>query len=477
MITSNTLIDNSSEELRMVSTVRDLIESSECSTIKIATGYWDIPGTTLIVSQLKAFLQRPNTRLHLLIGTDPVVRASQQKSPKYKGAHTQTDYIRCDLQQLEVKDEYVEVVRLLKEYCKEDFDDSRIQIKMCKTDENGDAQFFHAKCYIFLGANFAKGIIGSSNFTQKGLEGNSELNYLEWDNSKVTACPNEYSKTKGHNYWFDEKWGQAEEWNKTFLEEVLHGSPIETEAAKPVAVELLTPYELYIKLLNYKFGDIVDLNQQQLIESYLPQRFNPLDYQIQAVKQCFAIMREHGGFMLADVVGLGKTVVGALVIKHFLTMPDDDGRERKVLIVTPPAIKSAWTDTLEQFDKDTDNKMTPLVDFVTTGSIGNLVDIVEDDDDEGDSDDFSEDLAYKNYGLIMIDESHKFRNSQTNMYQSLNTLIGDIGSATGLYPYIGRLNTSLNQVCQRKNWSLACISTFEKSTLMRSSFICPMMFS
>lgn len=309
MITSNTLIDNSNEELRMVATVRDLILCQECSTIKIATGYWDIPGTSLVVSQIKAFLQKPGTQLQLLIGTDPVVRASQQKNPKYKGAHTQTDYIKCDLQRLEVKEEYVDVVRLLKEYCLEDFDTSRIQIKMCKADENGDAQFFHAKCYIFLGDNFAKGIVGSSNFTQKGLEGNAELNYLEWDNSKVTACPNEYSKAKGHNYWFEEKWNQAEEWNKTFLEEVLHGSPVEKEAEKPVAAEPLTPYELYIKLLNYKFGDIVDLNQQQLIESYLPKRFNPLDYQIQAVKQCFAIMREHGGFMLADVVGLGKTIV------------------------------------------------------------------------------------------------------------------------------------------------------------------------
>ena len=442
MITSNTLIDNSNEELRMVSTVRDLIMCEECSVIKIATGYWDIPGTSLVISQVKAFLQKPGTQLQLLIGADPVVRASQQKNPKYKGAHTQADYIKCDLQSLEVKDEYVDVVRLLKEYCLEDFDTSRIQIKLCKADENGDAQFFHAKCYIFLGNNFAKGIIGSSNFTQKGLEGNAELNYLEWDNSKVTACPNEYSKVKGHNYWFEEKWNQAEEWNKFFLEEVLNGSPVEREAEKPIAAEPLTPYELYIKLLNYKFGDIVDLNQQQLIESYLPKRFNPLDYQIQAVKQCFAIMREHGGFMLADVVGLGKTIVGTLIIKHFLTIPADDGRERKVLIITPPAIKSSWVDTLTQFDKDTDNKMTPLVDFITTGSIGNLVDIVEDVDGEEDTGDFSEDLEYKDYGLIMIDESHKFRNSQTNMYKSLNSLIGDIGSATGLYPYIGLLSAT-----------------------------------
>lgn len=67
-------------------------------------------------------------------------------------------------------------------------------------------------------------------------------------------------------------------------------------------------------------------------------------------------MREHGGFMLADVVGLGKTIVGALVIKHFLTMPDDDGRERKVLVITPPAIRSAWLETLDEFDQGKDNK-------------------------------------------------------------------------------------------------------------------------
>ena len=41
----------------------------------------------------------------------------------------------------------------------------------------------------------------------------------------------------------------------------------------------LTPYELYIKLLNYKFGNIIDIDQQRLIESYLPESYNPLDYQ------------------------------------------------------------------------------------------------------------------------------------------------------------------------------------------------------
>ena len=443
-IDNSLLLDNSSDALNMVNAISVLTSHPSCKTIKIATGYWDIPGTALIVGKLREFLQKDGTKVQLLIGADPVVRVNQLRNPLHKGAKFPQDYIKRDVQELEVKDEYVEVVRLIKEYCQVDEAESKLQIRIYQKDNEGNVQFFHAKCYIFLGDNFAKGIIGSSNFTQKGLEGNSELNYLEWDNGKVSLKPNEYSHSKGHVYWFDEKWNISESWNKYFLEEILHGSPVEEKAEEePVNMELedtpLTPYELYIKLLNYKFGDIVDLNQQQLIESYLPERYNPLDYQIQAVKQCFAIMREHGGFMLADVVGLGKTIVGALVIKHFLTMPDDDGRERKVLVVTPPAIRSAWVETLAEFDQDKDDKMAPLVDFITTGSIGNIADV---DEDEGDSGEFGSELEYKNYGMILIDESHKFRNSQTSMYQSLNKLIGDIGSATGFYPYIGLLSAT-----------------------------------
>lgn len=443
-IDNSLLLDNSSDALNMVNAISVLASHPSCNTIKIATGYWDIPGTALIVSRLRAFLQKEGTKLQLLIGADPVVRVSQLKNPLHKDAKFPQDYIKRDVQQLEVKDEYVDVVRLIKDFCQVDETESKLQIRIYQKDKEGNVQFFHAKCYIFLGDNFAKGIIGSSNFTQKGLEGNSELNYLEWDNGKVSLKPNEYSHSKGHVCWFDEKWNISESWNKYFLEEILHGSPVEEKANEETAnMEQedtpLTPYELYIKLLDYKFGDIVDLNQQQLIESYLPKRYNPLDYQIQAVKQCFAIMREHGGFMLADVVGLGKTIVGALVIKHFLTMPDDDGRERKVLVVTPPAIRSAWVETLAEFDQDKDDKMTPLVDFITTGSIANIADV---DDDEGDSGEFGSELEYKNYGMILIDESHKFRNSQTSMYQSLNKLIGDIGSATGFYPYIGLLSAT-----------------------------------
>ena len=441
MLQYSTLIDNSSEQLSMVSAVRDLLCDARCNTLKIATGYWDIPGTSLLVSQLKDFLQREDAKLQILIGTDPVVRSYQQKNPKYKDAHTQKDFIQCDLQNLEVRDEYVETVRMLKEYCLTDFDSSRIQIKMCKTNADGEEQFFHAKCYIFLGEDYAKGIVGSSNFTQKGLEGNSELNYLEWNNQNVAAVPNENSYAKGHKYWFDEKWEQSDEWNKIFLEEVLNGTKIAEEADKPVAVDTpLTPYELYIKVLSYKLGACFDDDTSSQIKSYLPEGYSVFEYQIDAVAQCLRIMEKHGGFMLADVVGLGKTVVGSLVIKHFISNPGV--REAKVLVVSPPTILKGWQDTIESFDKDKEDKIAPHVDFVSTGKIMNFYGDSDDFDEDIDCGDFGDDLKLKNYGLIIIDECHKFRNSDTQMYYALDDLISQIRGLTGHTPYIGLLSAT-----------------------------------
>ena len=111
----------------------------------------------------------------------------------------------------------------------------------------------------------------------------------------------------------------------------------------------------------------MDKSLGQQIETYLPANIHKLEYQIEAVKRCISIMHEHGGFMLADVVGLGKTIIGTLIIKRFLSVPEDDGRERKVLVITPPAIQSGWKKTITMFDKDSDEKIAPYIDFITTG--------------------------------------------------------------------------------------------------------------
>lgn len=246
---SNTLIDNS-EKLKMVDTLKRCITDESCKEIKIATGYWDIPGLTLVAKELQMFLDREGTSLKLLIGTDPIVKSYLQKEKKYKSSKFPEDFIKTDINELEVTDEYVNTVKLLQNNCTDDEETSKIKIRIYRTDEEGDAQFLHAKCYIFLGGNTC-GIIGSSNFTQKGLEGNAELNHLENEPSMVVSVPSQYNPQKGHDCWFEEKWALSKPWNKTFLEEVLEPSRVGKKAEKDSKIEIdeLTPYEVYIKSL------------------------------------------------------------------------------------------------------------------------------------------------------------------------------------------------------------------------------------
>ena len=436
----NNLIDNSSDALSMQRYLKRCILAEGVDKIQIATGYWDIPGMTLVLNELKSFLEREETSFELLIGKDPYVYTSMIKNPKYKDATYPYDFIRTDIHDLEIKEEYEDVIKLLLKYG----GSSKIQIRIYTKNSKEEDEFLHSKCYIFSGSSHSFGIVGSSNFTKKGLLGNAELNYLETDPARITARPTHGSNAKGHICWFEEKWKLSKEWTQEFLEQIIKKSPIYIDIQKNTAQEF-TPYEQYIKLLQLQFGDVVDKNLGQEIESYLPPKVHKLDYQIEAVKRCISIMHEHGGFMLADVVGLGKTIIGTLIIKRFLSVPENDGRERKVLIITPPAIQSGWKKTIAMFDKDSDEKIAPYIDFITTGRIANVTeedDWEENDDDSADSGEFVGTLQDKNYGFIIIDESHKFRNSTTFMYRSLDELIIKIGSNTGVYPYIGLLSAT-----------------------------------
>ncbi len=457
----NGLIDNSSPTLSMVTTLKACLAKENLKTIYIATGYWDIPGLALLQERLRSFLEKEGTHLKLLLGKDPYVYDSQLKSQKYKNIEYPEGYIKIDLDELEVIDEYKQAIRLLLDFCTENDETSKIQVRVFRKNEQDETQFLHSKCYIFDDetGDFACGIVGSSNFTKKGLEDNAELNYIETNHHQVTAKP-DGTKNKSHKSWFNEKWDLSQPWNKIFLKKVLEPTRITKTVKQEKKIEdeqkkqkelSLSPHDLYIKLLQLNFGNIVDKKIGQQIESYLPESYNNLNFQVEAVKRCLSIMHQHGGFLLGDVVGLGKTIIGVLIIKHFLTAPEDDGRERSVLLITPPAIQSSWKRTIEDFDENQPVKIAPKIDFITTGSIGKLVDdeeIDEEDeevidDDKNDTDNFSSDLQFKNYGLIIIDESHKFRNSGTQMYKALDELIGNIYANTCAVPYVGLLSATL----------------------------------
>ena len=60
---SNRLIDNAADSTTLSEVLRDCLRDERFTTLHIATGYWDLPGMTLLVSELEAFLQREGTHI------------------------------------------------------------------------------------------------------------------------------------------------------------------------------------------------------------------------------------------------------------------------------------------------------------------------------------------------------------------------------------------------------------------------------
>lgn len=469
----NTLVDNS-PKLKLVDTLNEIISMPEINEICIATGYWDLKGTSLVTDSLISFLSRNNTKLRLLIGKDPNVFKKDLTADAYKNAKVYPqDYLKIDLQNVEMNDEqYQKAAKMLIDNCSGD--NPKIQVHIFEMNEDDENQFFHSKCYIFMSTQGKTcGIIGSSNFTKMGLEGNSELNFLDIDSSHITAKPDEYSPFKGHYYWFNEKWNLSKDWTKEFVIEV-GNSPVGTKAKTnpkitpvPVTPEKLTSYENYIKLLQDKFGMITDANFKSILTGYLTEDIKPLEYQLNAVQQCYSYMIQHGGFALGDVVGLGKTVVGILLIKYYIDVSASLGKSDKVLIIVPPAIKSSWVDTIRKFDKNQTDKIEEHVKFLTTGSLNHLSDDFSEEELSEAEDAIEEEeftLSYddkkqavkemtpdmktfstdaENYGLVIIDESHKFRNAGTEMYIALTEYLESVNARTGYYPFIGLLSATM----------------------------------
>jgi HKD family nuclease len=160
----------------------------------------------------------------------------------------------------------------------------------------------HAKAYIFdypPDSPYGEGtaIIGSSNFTLSGVTTNTELNV------KVRGDSNHAELT----CWFNALWDEAEDFDAALMDELRRSWPLAQ----------VTPYEIYLKTLyelvrdQLEGADAAEFLWQDDVSTVLT------DFQRRAVHQAVRIIRRHGGCFVADVVGLGKSYIGAAIIKHF----------------------------------------------------------------------------------------------------------------------------------------------------------------
>lgn len=256
----------------------------------------------------------------------------------------------------------------------------RVEIKAHSTKK------LHAKLYIFLPKGFCEHktgavITGSSNLTAAGLgvedaATNYEFNVLLTDYPEVKFAADEFEKL----------WTQA----VSVLPEAVSGVVKDSYLRDD-----LTPFELYIKFLTEYFGPAIDYDPNS--ERDLPKGVKALSYQGDAVNDGWLKLHKHGGFFLADVVGLGKTIVATRIAKKFFFYNGFPEHRSRILVVTPPSLRENWETEMERFGLD------DAVRVVHNGSLHKIRDP-------------------EKYDLIIIDEAHKFRNDTADCYDLLQKL-------------------------------------------------------
>lgn len=263
----------------------------------------------------------------------------------------------------------------------QDLIDGRLQMRIHPTKN------LHAKFYLCLPKNYTRFtdgwvIMGSSNISDSGLgisqSPRYELNVAMKEPDDVEYCNEEFWKL----------------WNESI---VLTTDDIEKYKGKTYLGYQPTPYELYMKVLIDTFGDQVedDFSMQ------LPNGVMDLKYQRDAVIQGYQMLMQHNGLFLADVVGLGKTMIATMIAKRFI---EANGKDTNILVVYPPALEDNWKNTFEKFG------IRRHAQFVTNGSLSK---VLEGKNQYKDKEEFH---------LIIVDEAHGFRSDSSGKYDELQKI-------------------------------------------------------
>jgi SNF2 family DNA or RNA helicase len=233
-------------------------------------------------------------------------------------------------------------------------------------------------------------IVGSSNFTVSGLglglANNIELN-LEVDSNR------DRDDLKA---WFDEIWNDEQLVANVKDEVLLYLSQL---------YENHSPEFIYYKTLFHIFEQFLaaqDLSgsldfRDQLVDTEIWKTL--FEFQKDAVKGAINKIRTHQGCIIADSVGLGKTFEALAVIKHFELKND------KVLVLCPKRLRENWT----VYQAQNNSELNPLLRDRFGYTVLSHTDLSREHGRSGDIDLGS--INWGNYDLVVIDESHNFRNN------------------------------------------------------------------
>ena len=350
-------------------------------SLDVLVGYFYFSGYKLISEKLI------DRHVRILVGLDIDTRIT-----KYiREIDTLADYNKSRTQ---LKDDYYNhFVRLFNET---DFLDSQPKLEsfklfydkikagtleIRKTDEP-----CHAKMYIFDyreeinegGEDPGSVITGSSNLSYEGLAGRTEINARFNDKQSYTDA-----KTI-----FEELWDKS-----IVIADKDHIDDFDTKVIDRIWYEkLYSPYKLYLRVLKEYFAIPTTDN---LLTPYdiTDGKFSNLKYQTDAVQMAINAIKNHNGVIVADVVGLGKSIIASTVARNL---------RLRTLVICPPHLEEQWRSYRDDFGF--------TASIYTTGKLEEALKYYE------------RIVKADEQYLIVVDEAHRYRNEFTIDYTILHQL-------------------------------------------------------
>lgn len=253
----------------------------------------------------------------------------------------------------------------------------------------------HAKAYLCWYRDHAEpggAIVGSSNFTLAGFTGNTELNVRVTGDTEMAAL----------KQWFDALWADS----------VDVTADVAVELQKSWALAATPPYHVYLKALYELYGDELGTPTLEPKSSGVPDLAN---FQLDAVRRALRMVEQHGGCFIGDVVGLGKTYIGAELVRQ---LQFNEPRGSLPLIVCPAGLIPMWETISERFRLGAAVVSMSAITPPPTARWDEETDTyIEDASDAGSGINLL--AAYPNRGVVLVDEAHNFRNDATRRYQAL----------------------------------------------------------
>jgi SNF2 family DNA or RNA helicase len=260
----------------------------------------------------------------------------------------------------------------------------RVDIKTIK-----QSNLLHGKMYHVATAGVEDAILGSSNFTVRGLGLGAGNNNIELN--LVVDSNRDRQELK---QWFNDIW-LNEDLVKDVKDEVLQYLSQLYENHEPEFVYYKTLFHIFETFLLESGKTDADLGRTSLFETDTWKTL--FEFQKDGVKGSINKILRYNGCIIADSVGLGKTFEALAVIKYF------ELKNERVLVLCPKKLRENWT------VYTANSNLNPFLADRYRYDVLSHTDLSRERGFSGDID--LETLNWGNYDLIVIDESHNFRNN------------------------------------------------------------------